>query len=833
VRLEDCLGGVVDTVVYGTPNSDNFVDDSKATATSLGAKPGSGEALARKTDGVDTNASAVDFELLTSPTMGASNDFVAPTCSNVGFDIVINELVPDPDGTDTANEWLELYNAGSTSADLADWKIAAGSSSFGAQITFVSGTTLAPGAFLVVGGTAVVGANVTGPLSLGNAGGSSDAVRLEDCAGTVVDTVVYGTPNSDGFIDDTKAAATSLAPVPGSGDSLARTADGVDTDACAVDFEVATAPTMGVSNDFVAPACSNVGYDIVINELVPDAEGADDGYEWLELYNAGTASADLADWVIQAGAANYDTQITFVSGTTLAPQAFLVVGGANFADAQVTGPLSLGNASSSADGVRLADCAGTVVDTVVYGLPNSDGLVDDTGAAAVSMAPKPGSGDSLARHSDGLDTNQCGVDFEIAPYVTPGEGNDTPAQDCGAGASRIKVNEFLVNPPGTDSQVGLDWVELYHAGTAPETVTGWMIEVRTGASWGEKATLPVFTMQPGDYYLIGGPNVAGVEVPVASFDLGSGSDGDGIRLTDCKGFPVDTVAYGGVNLDGINDDTHDPALSIAPAVGENESLQRVQDGYDTGDCRMDFAVQTSPTPGAANPDFEPVVCVPSEGTVVINEFIPDPDGSDADLEWIELYNSSGDAMSVAGWYLTTATRVTDYGEPDVLFPGGATVPATGFLVVGGSLVPEADIPANFSIGGGERGDALVLFDCEGTRVDTVVYGPSNEDGMTDDLGNAPGETYGDPPSQYALARRDDGVDDNVGADWFLDGSPTPGITNFQPTFEDTDTVIGPGGCCNGPSDPEGPGGGGRCNTTPHGSSVGLLLGALLWMRRRR
>lgn len=853
VRLVNNTGVAQDTVVYGTSNADTWLDDSGATATSLAPKPVDGHVLARQPNGVDTNLSGADFKDIATATFGAANPSPV-TCSTTGT-VKVNEFLANPAGTDAGSEWIELYNASGSPADVSGWELQMGTSAFDSHIFSLPANTSIPSqGYLLVGETNVVGKDVDAgsgsgatSLELGNAGGDADGLRLVDCAGAVRDSVVYGTPNVSALVDDSGAAATSLAPgAPGDGVSIARASDGTDTDLSAADFALDTTPTPKAANDPGPPdtdtdtgptKCDNVGFPIKINELTPDPQGTDSGVEWLELYNTSTTAADLSGWKVAAGTSSFSPQITLPAGTVLAANDFLVVGGAAVAFADVTGALSLGNAGSSADGVRLEDCSGAVIDTVVYGQPNSDNLVDDTGVAAVSMAPKGGSGQALARHSDGLDTNQSGVDFEIAPYPTPGLGNDTAAQDCGAGASRIKVNELLVNPPGSDSTVGLDWIELYNAGTTPETVTGWKIQKRTSTAWGDEATLPTATIAPGDWLLVGGPNVAGVDVPIPGFDLGSGTDGDGARLADCKGFPVDTVAYGGVNLDGINDDSHDPALSVAPAVGENQSLQRVQDGYDTGDCRQDFAVQLSPTPGASNPDFEPLVCTPSEGTVVINEFMPDPDGSDADREWIELYNSSGDAVSVAGWFITTATRNTDYGEPDVLFPGGSTVAGTGFIVVGGSLVPEADVPADFSIGGGDRGDALVLYDCEGTRVDTVVYGPSNEDGMTDDLGNAPGDTYADPPSKYAMARVDDGVDDNVGADWFLDGSPTPGATNFQPTFTDTDTGSGgPGGCCRGgggPDDPAGPGGGGRCNTAPNGGTLTMLLGALLWMRRRR
>ncbi len=37
-------------------------------------------------------------------------------------DIVINEIMYDPDGTDDGHEWIEIYNRGATSVDLTGWK---------------------------------------------------------------------------------------------------------------------------------------------------------------------------------------------------------------------------------------------------------------------------------------------------------------------------------------------------------------------------------------------------------------------------------------------------------------------------------------------------------------------------------------------------------------------------------------------------------------------------------------------------------------------------------------------------------------------------------------
>ena len=85
-------------------------------------------------------------------------------------------------------------------------------------------------------------------LEMGNASSSGDSIRLLDNASNIVDTVIYGPNNSDGFEDDTGAVTSSVAPEPASGESVGRLPDGSDTDACGVDFVAFTTPTPGSDN---------------------------------------------------------------------------------------------------------------------------------------------------------------------------------------------------------------------------------------------------------------------------------------------------------------------------------------------------------------------------------------------------------------------------------------------------------------------------------------------------------------------------------------------------------------------------------------------------------
>jgi hypothetical protein len=731
--------------------------------------------------------------------------------------VVINELLPDPDGADDGKEWIELHNTGSTAVNLQGWRIESGTSSYAVRHTFESSLLLPAGGYLLVGGASVAGADVVATgLALGNASSTTDAVRIVRGDGTVIDTVLYGSPNTPGWLDDSGAVATSFAPKPTSGRSLARRPDGADSNRSGDDFVVAASATPGDDNDAPTASCTTAAAasGLVLNELLPDPDGADTDKEWIELYNGSSVRVDLTGWRVEAGTSSYSRVGAFTGGE-LAPGAFLVVGGSAVPEASVALTGTLGNAGSAANAARLVDCVGGVADTVVYGSPNTAGWVDDTGATATSLAPKPASGASLARRGDGVDTDASSSDFVVQPTLTPGRANPTPPP-CETGY--LVINELLPDPPGADD--GQEWIELFNPGATPISVGGWSLDADT-SSFGGGAPLPEIDVPAGGHLVVGQPGVAFADVEV-DFSLGNAtSNSDGLQLRDCEGVVVDTVIYGTPNSDGWVDDTGEIATSLAPKAGSGASLARRDDGADTDRSGDDFVIEGAPTPGDGNNFVEPVVCVPANGPgIVLNELLVNPDGTDDGLEWIELFNPTDAPISVAGWGLSWPTDGEGVGAVDATLPGGLEVPAGGFLLIGDALVEEPDVVVRMRLPNGTGGDAVILYDCEGTRIDGVIYGDSNEDGIPDDRG-----AFADPyvrqvSSGASLARREDGVDTDAAEDWGSTSRPTPGASNNA------------GGGGGGDDDR-----GCACQRRSSVSSLGVValfgLGGLLARRRRR
>jgi Lamin Tail Domain len=157
--------------------------------------------------------------------------------ANARARVVVNELYYDHPGADAGHEFVELINDGPLPADIA-----------GMTLEFHNGVGTGwtaiwraePGRVIAAGGLFLIGGDLVSPppdavspLSLQN---GPDAIRIVDAAGTALDVVGYGGLDDDAYVESRAARAVTA------GQSLARAADGVDTDDNGADF-VAAFPT--------------------------------------------------------------------------------------------------------------------------------------------------------------------------------------------------------------------------------------------------------------------------------------------------------------------------------------------------------------------------------------------------------------------------------------------------------------------------------------------------------------------------------------------------------------------------------------------------------------
>ncbi|MEK7103131.1 MAG: lamin tail domain-containing protein, partial [Patescibacteria group bacterium] len=122
IILRDPNGTPIDEVVFGNWDDGNTLNNAPAANDP--------SATARAKDGNDSFNNSFDFRITTKPTKGSSNVIIDPDVEKINDarlpfikDIIISELLPDPIGTATKNEFIELYNKGDKDINLAGWEI--------------------------------------------------------------------------------------------------------------------------------------------------------------------------------------------------------------------------------------------------------------------------------------------------------------------------------------------------------------------------------------------------------------------------------------------------------------------------------------------------------------------------------------------------------------------------------------------------------------------------------------------------------------------------------------------------------------------------------------
>ncbi|NBD74264.1 hypothetical protein GVX82_04480 [Patescibacteria group bacterium] len=251
--------------------------------------------------------------------------------------VVLSEVlydVGDGQGSETTNEWVEIYNGSGEVQELTDWTL----EDSGGASDALPAVSLDPEQFLVVvnatdtldlwsipAGAAVVALEAPIGNGLGNSG---DALILKNATGTIIDAV--------GWEGDASAfGATSTLEAP-EGSSLARDLSVPDSDTEA-DWVSQEVPDPG---SFAAPDEDEGGSGtptsaspMVLTEVYYDpdpAHGTDAANEWVELYNTGTSSYELAGYTIEDDGGFSD----LVPTTTIPAETYVVI-----ADATSTGAL--------------------------------------------------------------------------------------------------------------------------------------------------------------------------------------------------------------------------------------------------------------------------------------------------------------------------------------------------------------------------------------------------------------------------------------------------------------------------------------------------------------
>ena len=320
--------------------------------------------------------------------------------------------------------------------------------------------------------------------------------------------------------------------------------------------------------------------NIVINELITKdtsspyfINGDGSGADWIELYNTGTTSVNVADmWVTDKPGEDAEYQQipnTHINITTIPPKGFLVLicgakdaGGADFPTEIIDGNIFIDMGLSSS-----GDNFAAIYDPEKVAVDESDdfnGLADDK---------------SFGRLVDGEN------DWSVLATKTPGSSNDGTPPVAGA----LVINEFMCSndniPVPGDNGDFPDWIEIHNTGDTPIDMGGWYAtdDLEDIAKYQLPTDDPSLTTVPAKGYLI--LYCDGTEDGLhTNFKLSSGGEAVGISQDGT------TLAEGYTYCD-TGCDLPNPATDFS--CGRNGDGQASWVIFDPGSG-------TPPTPGSPN-----------------------------------------------------------------------------------------------------------------------------------------------------------------------------------------------------------------------------------------
>ncbi len=187
---------------------------------------------------------------------------------------------------------------------------------------------------------------------------------------------------------------------------------------------------IGVTLVVICTSVAGVHAALTINEVLYDPPGPDGAREFVELYNSGPASEDLAgvELLFVNGSSPDDPRVVWVgrAGAHLPPHAWFVVGEAEVEEADVHRSLDLQN-GPDALWLRRGD---QVLDRLAWG---------DAPALAEGLPASDPSGRSLGRVPDGSDSQNNAQDFQELDSPSPGGAN--------AEAEAFAIEDLRLDPP--------------------------------------------------------------------------------------------------------------------------------------------------------------------------------------------------------------------------------------------------------------------------------------------------------------------------------------------------------------------------------------------------
>ncbi len=402
------------------------------------------------------------------------------------------------------------------------------------------------------------------------------------------------------------------------------------------------------------------------NAIYPVADGA--CTDWIELYNAGDAPADLSGFALTDDPPR--RSFVFPEGTVLGAGEYRIVP----CDKSVPGAAPFGLTKSGGEIAALLFPDGTVADAV--------------------RTEATGRNRSMARQENG--------EWTVTRDVTPGYPNTPQGRAdyiaaSGIGGTTVHITELMADNKSILADAKgrfYDWIELTNTGEQPCTLSGWYLsdDADDPAQW----QIPDCTFEPGQSRVIFlAKNLDGVIEGQICAPMSLSAAGETVYLVSPIGEVFESVAFDAAD--------EDRSLVIDPVTGAQTVCDEPTPGYpNTAEGYERFCETLTPRGAIAI----------WEVMTANDRYLPQ---SGEYFDWVELKNISSETVNLSSYSISDDSKRPDrFVLPDVTLKPGAlyTVILSGHT----EYSDKKNAHAGFALNAVE--DSLFLFE-NGTLLDCV------------------------------------------------------------------------------------------------------------------
>ncbi|MHA1482573.1 MAG: Lcl domain-containing protein [Candidatus Heimdallarchaeaceae archaeon] len=567
--------------------------------------------------------------------------------------IIFNEIAWMGTKNSSNDEWIELKNISGDTIDMNNWQIQdkAGleDNTKGINIIFEN-TTINPDKFFLLERTDDTSVpNVTADLIYTGALNNTDEAlylfddncKLQDKVEAIT-TWGYGSNSSKATMErktdlswqtsENDEGTPNTNNSPGSYED-SETTDTTDDDNNNNESDQNTSSSSGGSSGSTP---SPVFYPVLINEIMYNLDGSDDGREWIEIFNNANVSVDLSNWKLYEDGINHG--LTLIQGTNiLFPNQYAVI--INDKNEFLkdypahSGTIFDSSFSLNNNGEELT-------------IKNQDLFIDNIDYSATWGAD--GDGNSIQKITPGLDSNDLNNwkpalptpgAINVFPPASPATATTTSTTATSTTATStnsysaldVVINEIAWM--GTEADSTDEWIELYNNTSQEIDLNNWAI------AWGEGTSTNSIDLTSnisayGFYLLERTASTTISDIEENQIYTGAlNNDGENIKLIDSSSNLIDEFDCSSGWFAGDND-TKQTMERISPSTSGNNS--------------NNWANNNTQTINGLDADNNPILGTPNAKNSLFSTLPPNPVPNFS----IDQENSKYDT-AVLAWSTTT------------------------------------------------------------------------------------------------------------------------------------------------------------------------------------